>query len=72
MWPANCCLFLISEGVPRLIFILNLFQQTNFKEPIGVFKEEELSSMKMKYYNEDVHQAAFSLPNFIRQALKES
>jgi spermidine synthase len=45
------------------------FQETNFKEPLRIFSEDELDQMKLRYYNADVHRAAFVLPRFARKAL---
>lgn len=49
-----------------------LFQETNFKEPTKVFNDTELDQMNMKYYNDQVHRAAFILPRFITKALDKS
>lgn len=48
------------------------FQGTNFKEPTKVFNDTELDQMNMKYYNDQVHRAAFILPRFIRKALDKA
>ncbi|XP_076242387.1 spermidine Synthase [Calliopsis andreniformis] len=45
--------------------------ETDFKEPKKVFSDNELEQMKMKYYDEKVHRAAFALPRFIAKALTE-
>jgi len=42
---------------------------TNFCEPIRIFTEEEKSEMKLRYYDEDSHRAAFMLPRFVKKAL---
>ncbi|KAK9505070.1 hypothetical protein O3M35_009215 [Rhynocoris fuscipes] len=47
----------------------SLNKETNFKEPVKRFSEEELSKMELRYYNSDVHKAAFCLPNFMKNAL---
>uniref|UniRef100_A0A1B6GPL0 Spermidine synthase n=1 Tax=Cuerna arida TaxID=1464854 RepID=A0A1B6GPL0_9HEMI len=51
-------------------FVLgSLNQETNFKEPLRIFSEEELDQMGLRYYSAEVHRAAFSLPRFAQQAL---
>ncbi|XP_053998880.1 spermidine synthase [Hylaeus anthracinus] len=51
-------------------FVLgSLSAETNFKEPKKVFSNVDLDKMKMKYYDDEVHRAAFVLPRFIRKAL---
>ncbi|XP_053983425.1 spermidine synthase [Hylaeus volcanicus] len=51
-------------------FVLgSLSTETNFKEPKKVFSNVDLDQMKMKYYDDEVHRAAFVLPRFIRKAL---
>ena len=53
-------------------FVLGgLNPETNFKEPKKVFSHSELDEMNMKYYDDDVHRAAFILPRFIIKALNE-
>lgn len=54
-------------------FVLGgLNPETNFKEPTKVFNDTELDQMNMKYYNDQVHRAAFILPRFITKALDKS
>ncbi|XP_067946087.1 spermidine synthase-like [Watersipora subatra] len=43
--------------------------ETNFREPVTVFNSAEKEEMILKYYNEDVHRAAFALPQFAKQAI---
>lgn len=45
------------------------FQETDFKMPTKIFSDNELDHMKLKYYDEQVHRAAFILPRFIAKAL---
>ncbi|KAK3932872.1 Spermidine synthase [Frankliniella fusca] len=47
----------------------SLNEETNFKEPVRIFSEEELESMQMRYYNADIHRAAFILPRFAQKIL---
>lgn len=42
--------------------------ETNFKKPFHVFPESELGC---KYYNPEVHEAAFVLPTFVKKVLNE-
>ncbi|XP_076168360.1 spermidine Synthase isoform X2 [Ptiloglossa arizonensis] len=54
-------------------FVLGgLSVETNFKEPTKVFSDSDLDQMKMKYYDDEVHRAAFVLPRFIRKALHQA
>ena len=41
--------------------------ETNFKEPLRIFSEEEKEKMKLQYYDENVHRAAFMLPRFVHK-----
>lgn len=41
----------------------------NLKEPVRSWSTEEEDKL-CKYYNKDIHRAAFVLPNFARKALK--
>ncbi|XP_020291288.1 spermidine synthase [Pseudomyrmex gracilis] len=43
--------------------------QTNFREPLKVFSEEDLDRMEMQYYNDKIHRAAFALPRIIEKTL---
>ncbi|XP_069678479.1 spermidine synthase [Periplaneta americana] len=53
-------------------FVLgSLSPETNFKEPLRIFTETELDSLKMRYYSADVHRASFALPRFAKKALDE-
>ncbi|XP_017890958.1 spermidine synthase isoform X1 [Ceratina calcarata] len=54
-------------------FVLGgLSPETNFKQAQKVFTERELDQMNMKYYNSEVHQAAFVLPRFITKTLNDA
>ncbi|XP_029042598.1 spermidine synthase [Osmia bicornis bicornis] len=54
-------------------FVLGgLSTETNFKQPKIIFSNEELDQMNMKYYDNEVHKAAFVLPRFIAKALNEA
>lgn len=45
-----------------------LLQETNFKEPLRIFSEDELNKMKLRYYNAEMHRASFVLPRFAQRA----
>ncbi|KAK0175765.1 hypothetical protein PV327_009491 [Microctonus hyperodae] len=54
-------------------FVLgSLNPETKFDEPVKIFTEEELDEMKLRYYNDKVHRAAFVLPRFAEKILKKS
>ncbi|XP_076631800.1 spermidine Synthase [Colletes latitarsis] len=54
-------------------FVLgSLNTETNFKEPVKVFSNNDLDQMKIKYYDDEVHRAAFVLPRFIRKSLYQT
>ncbi|CAK9819916.1 Spermidine synthase [Anthophora quadrimaculata] len=54
-------------------FVLGgLSTETNFKEPKRVFSNNELDQMNIKYYDHEVHRAAFILPRFITKALNKA
>ncbi|KAB0341287.1 hypothetical protein FD754_018213 [Muntiacus muntjak] len=44
---------------------------TNFREPLQPLMQKQVEEMKLKYYNSDVHRAAFILPEFARKALND-
>lgn len=46
--------------------------KTNFREPLRELKRDEIESMNLKYYNPEIHRAAFILPEFARKVLSEA
>ncbi|XP_013393578.1 spermidine synthase [Lingula anatina] len=46
--------------------LCSLNPETNFREPLHVWSDDQLPT---KYYNPDVHKAAFALPQFARKVL---
>ncbi|KAM9243792.1 spermidine synthase [Dugong dugon] len=44
---------------------------TNFREPLQQLTETQVEQRQLKYYNADVHRAAFVLPEFARKALND-
>ncbi|WAR15329.1 SPEE-like protein [Mya arenaria] len=43
---------------------------TMFSTPVRELSTEDVAQMKLKYYNSDIHRAAFILPEFARKVLK--
>uniref|UniRef100_A0ACB8EFP2 Uncharacterized protein n=1 Tax=Sphaerodactylus townsendi TaxID=933632 RepID=A0ACB8EFP2_9SAUR len=48
-------------------FCKSLFPSTNFREPVQQLSQEQVDAMGLKYYNSDIHRAAFVLPEFARK-----
>ncbi|MGH0147042.1 UNVERIFIED_CONTAM: hypothetical protein FKN15_060862 [Acipenser sinensis] len=46
--------------------------ETNFRDPVRKLTDEEVESMNLKYYNYEIHRAAFILPEFARKVLSEA
>ncbi|KAL7859784.1 hypothetical protein SRHO_G00149310 [Serrasalmus rhombeus] len=46
--------------------------QTNFREPVRELSRDDIESMHLKYYNPEIHRAAFILPEFARKVLSEA
>lgn len=44
---------------------------TNFREPVQQLTQKQVEQMQLRYYNSDVHRAAFVLPDFGRKALND-
>ncbi|GAB6018562.1 hypothetical protein CHUAL_000257 [Chamberlinius hualienensis] len=44
---------------------------TIFSEPVIKLTKEEVKSMKLKYYNSEIHKSAFVLPQFVLEALDQ-
>lgn len=42
-------------------------QSTNFREPVQQLTQAQVEQMQLKYYNSDMHRAAFVLPEFTRK-----
>ncbi|KAJ7306356.1 hypothetical protein JRQ81_009700 [Phrynocephalus forsythii] len=42
---------------------------TNFREPVQALSQERVDQMNLKYYNSEIHRAAFVLPEFARKEL---
>lgn len=51
-------------------FVLgSLEENKDFSKPEYVFTDEQVEEFKLRYYNSDIHTAAFIWPTFVRQAL---
>ncbi|CAK8686843.1 unnamed protein product [Clavelina lepadiformis] len=46
--------------------------ETDFTQPCRTISSDEVSSMNLRYYNADVHRAAFVLPQFAKAALDKN
>ncbi|XP_003212323.1 spermidine synthase [Meleagris gallopavo] len=44
---------------------------TNFREPVQQLSQQQVEERSLKYYNSDIHRAAFILPEFARKALSD-
>lgn len=42
-------------------------QNTNFREPVQQLSQQQVEERSLKYYNSDIHRAAFILPEFARK-----
>lgn len=45
-------------------------QNTNFREPVQQLSQQQVEERSLKYYNSDIHRAAFILPEFARKVSK--
>ena len=50
----------------------SLNKETNFKDPVRKFSEDELESMHLRYYSAEVHSASFVLPRFAQKILSSA
>lgn len=51
--------------------LCSLNPDTNFREPVRGLSEEEVDNLQLRYYNSDVHKAAFVLPQFAKKVLQK-
>ena len=42
-------------------------QDTVFEQPVRILSEAQVEEMNLKYYNSEVHKAAFVLPQFAKK-----
>lgn len=47
----------------------SLDKETQFEIPVHVFTREDEKAMNLRYYNSDIHKAAFVLPTFVKYQL---
>lgn len=52
--------------------LCSLNPDTNFREPVRVFTDEEIQKLKLRYYNSDIHKSSFILPQFAKEALRDN
>ncbi|XP_033642683.1 spermidine synthase-like [Asterias rubens] len=50
--------------------LCSLNPETNFRKPIRSWTNEVKKTLNLKYYNSDIHKAAFVLPEFARRILE--
>lgn len=50
-----------------MLIYRNLFQETNFREPLNKFSYETLKELNLRYYTPGIHRAAFALPLVIAE-----
>lgn len=48
-------------------YLASLLQNTNFREPVQQLSQQQVEERSLKYYNSDIHRAAFILPEFARK-----
>lgn len=46
-------------------------KSTNFRKPLTVFSSDQLKSMGLKYYNDEVHLGSLLMPTFMKSLLKD-
>lgn len=51
-------------------YLASLLQNTNFREPVQQLSQQQVEERSLKYYNSDIHRAAFILPEFARKVSK--
>ena len=47
--------------------LLTIIKDKKFSDPIHKFDDKALESMELKYYNSDIHKAAYILPTSFRK-----
>lgn len=48
-------------------YLILFLQNTNFREPVQQLSQQQVEERSLKYYNSDIHRAAFILPEFARK-----
>ncbi|CAH1118320.1 unnamed protein product [Phaedon cochleariae] len=49
--------------------VASLDESVDLRKPSFVFSERQIDELELKYYNDEIHAAAFVLPNFVRKEL---
>jgi len=58
---------LVRQAHAHPHILTSIPQDTVFEDPLRKLSEEEEEEMGLKYYDSDVHKAAFTLPRFTRK-----
>ncbi|XP_028401898.1 spermidine synthase-like isoform X2 [Dendronephthya gigantea] len=48
-------------------FLCSRNKATRFADPVTIFTEEQLFSFNLRYYNSDIHKAAFATPQYFKK-----
>lgn len=48
----------------------SLDERIKFDQPITTFTDQEIKNMNLRYYNNDIHKAAFALPTFVKSQIE--
>lgn len=51
--------------------LCSLNPETNFRQPLRKYSEQELDDMELRYYNAEIHSASFVLPQFAKKVLEK-
>ena len=49
------------------VYVCVCVQDTVFESPVRALTESQVEEMSLKYYNTDIHRAAFALPQFVKK-----
>ncbi|OXB64430.1 hypothetical protein ASZ78_010013 [Callipepla squamata] len=67
-YPSGQIGFMLCSKNPVLQnYLASLLQNTNFREPVQQLSQQQVEERSLKYYNSDIHRAAFILPEFARK-----
>ena len=64
-----CIVLLVGSSSISLSFT---FQDTNFREPLTKWDDDDLEKHNIRYYNQDIHRASFVLPTFAKRVSLKS
>lgn len=48
----------------------SLDESIKFDQPITTFTDQEIKNMNLRYYNIDIHKAAFALPTYVKSQIE--